>query len=163
LEHMVFKGTATRSGPDIDRAFEELGADHNAATSVEYTYYWARVLGENLAPTVELLADMMYPRLDRAALDAERHVILEEIPGGAARGFPGAPPRDHAAPDPGLGAARPAQRRPRPLCRRRAVRRAGRPHGLAALLGRARAGPCSGRRGLGQRFRGRRHVAGLRQ
>src|SRR5207302_311183 len=47
-----------------------------------YTYYWARVLGENLAPTVELLADMMHPRLDQAALDAERHVILEEIARG---------------------------------------------------------------------------------
>lgn len=79
LEHMVFKGTERRTGAEIDRAFEELGAEHNAATSIEYTYYWARILGENLLPTVDLLADMLRPRLDPADLDAERKVILEEI------------------------------------------------------------------------------------
>jgi predicted Zn-dependent peptidase len=82
LEHMVFKGTATRTGPDIDRTFEELGAEHNAGTSTEYTYYWAKVLGENLVPTIDLLADMMSPCLAPADLDAERSVILQEIARG---------------------------------------------------------------------------------
>jgi predicted Zn-dependent peptidase len=79
LEHMVFKGTQKRSAEEISLAFNNIGAEFNAFTSLEQTFYYARVLGENLAPAVELLADMMRPRLDKDEFTTERGVIIEEI------------------------------------------------------------------------------------
>jgi predicted Zn-dependent peptidase len=79
LEHMVFKGTAHRSAEDITLAFNNMGAEFNAFTSSEQTVYYARVLGESLPQAVDLLADMMRPRLDEHDFDLERNVILEEI------------------------------------------------------------------------------------
>lgn len=79
LEHMTFKGTATRSYEDINRAFEEMGAENNAGTGHEFTYFHAKVLRENAPGLIALLADMMRPRLDADDFDQERHVILEEI------------------------------------------------------------------------------------
>ncbi len=79
LEHMVFKGTQTRSAEEISLGFNNIGAEFNAFTSLEQTFYYARVLGENLAPAVELLADMMRPRLDQGEFNTERGVIIEEI------------------------------------------------------------------------------------
>src|SRR5215472_9536423 len=64
LEHMVFKGTQKRSAEEISLAFNNIGAEFNAFTSLEQTFYYARILGENLAPAVEILADMMQPKLD---------------------------------------------------------------------------------------------------
>src|SRR5947209_1629372 len=48
LEHMAFKRTAHYTSQQIDHAFEEMGADHNAGTSKEMTFYWARMLSENI-------------------------------------------------------------------------------------------------------------------
>jgi predicted Zn-dependent peptidase len=79
LEHMAFRKTKSFTGEEIDRAFEELGAEHNAATSWEMTYYWARVLRENLPRTLEILAELTHPTLEAEAFDTERKVILEEI------------------------------------------------------------------------------------
>ncbi len=79
LEHMVFKGTEKRSAEEISLAFNNIGAEFNAFTSLEQTFYYARVLGENLAPAVELLADMMRPKLDKNEFNTERGVIIEEI------------------------------------------------------------------------------------
>jgi predicted Zn-dependent peptidase len=79
LEHMVFKGTQKRSAEEISLGFNNIGAEFNAFTSLEQTFYYARVLGENLAPAVELLADMMQPKLDPDEFHTERGVILEEI------------------------------------------------------------------------------------
>ncbi len=79
LEHMVFKGTAKRTAEEISLAFNNIGAEFNAFTSLEQTFYYARILGENLAPAVELLADMMQPRLDKDEFTTERGVIIEEI------------------------------------------------------------------------------------
>jgi predicted Zn-dependent peptidase len=79
LEHMVFKGTPTRSAEEISLAFNNIGAEFNAFTSLEQTFYYARILGENLAPAIELLADMMRPRLDKDEFNTERGVIIEEI------------------------------------------------------------------------------------
>jgi predicted Zn-dependent peptidase len=79
LEHMVFKGTATRSAEEISLAFNNIGAEFNAFTSLEQTFYYARVLGEHLASAVELLADMMRPKLDKDEFATERGVIIEEI------------------------------------------------------------------------------------
>ena len=79
LEHMTFKGTPTRSYEDINRDFEEMGAENNAGTGHEFTYFYAKVLREYTPNLVALLADMMRPKLDGGDFDQERQVILEEI------------------------------------------------------------------------------------
>jgi len=79
LEHMVFKGTERRSAEDITLDFNMMGAEFNAFTSVEQTVYYARVLGEYLPQAIDLLSDMMRPRLDEQDFNMERNVILEEI------------------------------------------------------------------------------------
>ena len=79
LEHMLFKGTARRSADDINREFDEIGADYNAYTSHENTVYYAKVLPEYLAQATDLLADMLRPALRKEDFDIEKNVILEEI------------------------------------------------------------------------------------
>jgi predicted Zn-dependent peptidase len=79
LEHMVFKGTQTRSADDVNREFDEMGAHYNAFTNEENTVYYAAVLPEYLQPTVELLADIMRPSLRDEDFHTEKKVILEEI------------------------------------------------------------------------------------
>ena len=79
LEHMMFKGTARRSAEDINREFDELGADYNAYTSHEHTVYHAHVLPEHLEAATDLLADMLRPRLADEDFAVEKQVILEEI------------------------------------------------------------------------------------
>jgi predicted Zn-dependent peptidase len=80
LEHLLFKGTESRSALDIAENFDAIGGDVNAFTAKEYTCYYARVLDRNLEMAVDHLADMLQHSLIRKAdLDAERQVILEEI------------------------------------------------------------------------------------
>jgi predicted Zn-dependent peptidase len=79
LEHMAFRRTKSFTGEEIDRLFEEMGADHNAATSWEMTYYWLRVLRENLPTGLKVLAELTHPSLDEESFTMERNVILEEI------------------------------------------------------------------------------------
>src|SRR5215469_9512180 len=79
LEHMVFKGTKTLDWQDITLAFNKIGAELNAFTSQEATVYFARVLGEYLERAVELLSDMMYPRLAESDFETEKEVIVNEI------------------------------------------------------------------------------------
>lgn len=80
LEHMAFKGTARRSALDIAEEIETVGGDLNAATSVEYTCYTARVLGQDLPLAVDILADILTaPSLTEEELAREKSVILQEI------------------------------------------------------------------------------------
>jgi predicted Zn-dependent peptidase len=79
LEHMTFKGTQRRTTEQITLDFNAMGAEFNAFTSSEQTVYYARILGEYLPNAVDLLADMMRPRLDEHDFELERNVILEEI------------------------------------------------------------------------------------
>src|SRR6266566_5386691 len=79
LEHMVFKGTRTLDWQEITLAFNKIGAELNAFTSHEATVYYARILGEYLDRAVELLSDMMYPRLAESDFDMEKEVIVNEI------------------------------------------------------------------------------------
>ncbi|GAC1363043.1 MAG: pitrilysin family protein [Ktedonobacteraceae bacterium] len=79
LEHMVFKGTKALDWQEITLAFNKIGAELNAYTSHESTVYYARVLGEYLDRAVELLSDMMYPRLDESDFTMEKEVIVNEI------------------------------------------------------------------------------------
>lgn len=79
LEHMVFKGTPTRSAEDVNRELDEIGSQSNAFTSEEQTVYYARVLPELQARTLDLLSDIMRPSLRDDDFDMEKQVILEEI------------------------------------------------------------------------------------
>jgi predicted Zn-dependent peptidase len=80
LEHMAFKGTARRSARAIAEEIESVGGDLNAATSVEYTCYTARVLGADLGLAVDILADIITsPALTEEELKREKGVILQEI------------------------------------------------------------------------------------
>src|SRR5689334_3206940 len=79
LEHMVFKGTKTLDWQDITLEFNKIGAEINAFTSHESTVFYARVLGEYLERAVELLSDMMYPRLVESDFETEKEVIINEI------------------------------------------------------------------------------------
>ena len=80
MEHMMFKGTPTRSAADISEAFDRLGAELNAFTSKEYTCYYARLLDEHVGTAMDILADMVTsPLLADDAITSEREVVLEEI------------------------------------------------------------------------------------
>lgn len=80
LEHLLFKGTPTRSAKDIADAFDAVGGDVNAFTGKEYTCYYSRVLDDDLPMALDVLSDMILnSRLDPGELESERKVILEEI------------------------------------------------------------------------------------
>lgn len=79
LEHMMFKGTDTLTADDINRGFDELGANNNAYTSAELTCFYAHLLPESLSPGLGLLGRMMRPALRQTDFDTEKSVILEEI------------------------------------------------------------------------------------
>jgi predicted Zn-dependent peptidase len=79
LEHMVFKGTPTRSAADVNRQLDELGGQSNAYTSEEQTVYYASVIPKYQDRIVELLTDIMRPTLRTEDFETERMVILEEI------------------------------------------------------------------------------------
>jgi len=80
LEHMVFKGTRTRSARDIALSLEGLGGSLDAYTSREHTGFQARVLDQHLPTAVDVLADLVRaPLLREEDLELEREVVLEEI------------------------------------------------------------------------------------
>ncbi len=80
LEHMVFKGSETRSAKEIALALEALGGSLDAYTGREQTSFQARVLDEHLPQAADVLFDLMFrPALRQADLDLERGVVLEEI------------------------------------------------------------------------------------
>lgn len=87
LEHMAFKGTTSRSALAIAEAIEDVGGELNAATSIEHTGYFARVLKDDVRLAGDILADILQNSLfDRGELDREQQVIVQEI--GAARDNP---------------------------------------------------------------------------
>jgi predicted Zn-dependent peptidase len=80
LEHLLFKGTETRSALDIAEAFDAVGGDVNAFTAKEYTCYYARVLDRDLEMAVDYLTDMLqHSTIAAADLAGETDVILSEI------------------------------------------------------------------------------------
>ena len=79
LEHMVFKGTPSRTAADVNREFDEMGAHYNAFTSEENTVFYAAVLPEFQDRTVALLGDILRPSLRQEDFDTEKQVIVEEI------------------------------------------------------------------------------------
>ncbi len=80
LEHMLFKGTPSLNALDIAKAFEQIGAEVNAATGREHTSIYSRVLEEHMPRALEIVTDMaQHPAMEHGELDSERKVILEEI------------------------------------------------------------------------------------
>jgi len=87
LEHMAFKGTTRRSARRIAEEIEAVGGEINAATSVENTCYYARVLDDDIPLAVDILADILTDSVfDPEELERESHVVLQEI--GAAHDMP---------------------------------------------------------------------------
>lgn len=80
LEHMAFKGTANRNARELAEAVENVGGDINAATSVETTSFFVRVLKQDIALAVDVLADILQnSRFDADELEREKHVVLQEL------------------------------------------------------------------------------------
>lgn len=80
LEHMAFKGTKTRSARDIAEIFDAIGGQLNAYTSMELTVYYAKVLKDNVALAVDILADIMQnSTFAEDELTREKEVIIQEI------------------------------------------------------------------------------------
>lgn len=80
MEHMMFKGTPTRSAAEISESFDRLGAELNAFTSKEYTCYYSRLLDQHTPDAIEILSDMVVnASLAQDACLSEREVVLEEI------------------------------------------------------------------------------------
>lgn len=80
LEHMAFKGTTRRSALDIATEIEAAGGEINAATGMENTAYYARVLKNDWPLALDIIADIITdPVFDAEELTRERDVILQEI------------------------------------------------------------------------------------
>ncbi len=80
IEHMVFKGTQTRSAADIAQEMDAIGGQVNAYTTKENTCFYARTLDTHLPQATDVLTDMFFNSAFRQDdVDTERGVILEEI------------------------------------------------------------------------------------
>lgn len=80
IEHLLFKGTKSRTAKEISQAIEGRGGYFNAFTQEESTCYYARVTAEYVYDVLAILSDMYrHPRFDKVDIDKERGVIIEEI------------------------------------------------------------------------------------
>ena len=80
VEHMLFKGTATRSAEDIAQQVDSLGGHLDAFTSKEYAGYYIKVLDEHLPTALDVLSDLvLHPAFKPEDVEREKKVILEEI------------------------------------------------------------------------------------
>jgi predicted Zn-dependent peptidase len=80
VEHMLFKGSDTRSAEDIAQSIDSIGGQLDAFTAKEYASYYIKVLDEHLPLAVDLLADIVLrPAFAPDEIEREKKVILEEI------------------------------------------------------------------------------------
>ena len=80
IEHMLFKGTATRSAEDIAQEIDSLGGQLDAFTAKECASYYVKVLDEHLPRAVDVLTDLLLrPAFDAGDIEREKKVVLEEI------------------------------------------------------------------------------------
>jgi len=87
LEHMAFKGTATRSARAIAEEIEAVGGVLNAYTSREQTAFHARILKQDIPLAMDMIGDILTnPAFEQAELERERQVVLQEL--GQARDTP---------------------------------------------------------------------------
>jgi predicted Zn-dependent peptidase len=80
IEHMLFKGTATRTAEDIAQEIDSVGGQLDAFTAKEYAGYYIKVLDEHLPRAVDILSDIvLHPAFAADDIEREKKVILEEI------------------------------------------------------------------------------------
>jgi predicted Zn-dependent peptidase len=80
IEHLVFKGTESRSAEDIARAVDSVGGQMDAFTTKEHTCFYVTVLDEHLPLAADLLADiLLHPRFDAGDIEREKGVVLQEF------------------------------------------------------------------------------------
>jgi predicted Zn-dependent peptidase len=80
VEHMLFKGTASRSAEDIAQTIDSIGGQMDAFTAKEYASYYIKVLDEHLPLAVDVLADIvMRPAFSGEDIEREKKVVVEEI------------------------------------------------------------------------------------
>jgi predicted Zn-dependent peptidase len=80
LEHLLFKGTKSRTALEISSSIESVGGEMNAFTSKEYTCFYARVIDTDLPMAIDVVSDLITSSIVTALdVDAERKVVLEEI------------------------------------------------------------------------------------
>lgn len=80
IEHLLFKGTPSRTAKDIAEAVDAVGAQLNAFTAKEYTCYYMKVLDSHLDLSMDILSDMLLrAKFDSEDILREREVVLEEV------------------------------------------------------------------------------------
>ncbi|MBQ3125122.1 MAG: insulinase family protein [Clostridia bacterium] len=80
IEHMVFKGTETKSAKDIALLMDSVGGHLNAFTTRECTCFYAKTLSEHTEVGMDILSDMVFcPKLSDEDMELERRVVFEEI------------------------------------------------------------------------------------
>lgn len=80
IEHLMFKGTASRSAKDIAETIDGVGGQLNAFTAKEHTCYYVKVLDTHVALAFDVISDMLLSsKFDEQDLQREREVVLEEV------------------------------------------------------------------------------------
>jgi predicted Zn-dependent peptidase len=80
VEHMLFKGTATRNAEDIAQTIDSIGGQMDAFTAKEYASYYIKVLDDHLPLAVDVLSDIVRrPAFSPEDIEREKKVVLEEI------------------------------------------------------------------------------------
>jgi predicted Zn-dependent peptidase len=80
IEHLVFKGTESRSAEDIARAVDSVGGQMDAFTTKEHTCFYVTVLDDHLPLAADLLSDILLrPRFDGGDIEREKTVVLQEF------------------------------------------------------------------------------------
>ncbi|HZT77600.1 MAG TPA: pitrilysin family protein [Vicinamibacterales bacterium] len=80
VEHMLFKGTATRTAEDIAQQIDSIGGQLDAFTAKEYASYYIKVLDEHLPLAIDILSDIVRnPAFAPDDLEREKKVVVEEI------------------------------------------------------------------------------------
>jgi predicted Zn-dependent peptidase len=80
VEHMLFKGTTSRSAEDIAQAIDSIGGQLDAFTAKEYASYYIKVLDEHLPLALDILSDIVLnPAFSPEDIEREKKVVVEEI------------------------------------------------------------------------------------
>src|SRR6187455_2516294 len=80
VEHMLFKGTTSRSAQQIAQTIDSIGGQLDAFTAKEYASYYVKVLDEHVPIAVDILSDIVLrPAFHEVDIEREKKVILEEI------------------------------------------------------------------------------------
>jgi predicted Zn-dependent peptidase len=80
VEHMLFKGTNSRSAEDIAQQIDSIGGQLDAFTAKEYASYYIKVLDEHLPLAIDILSDIVRnPAFSPEDLEREKKVVVEEI------------------------------------------------------------------------------------